>query len=262
MYEFQVAICDDQEVHIDHVCQYLAAYESETGNRLLIERYSSALQLVEVLKSGEKQYDIVLLDVDMPKMSGTNAAIAIREFDKETPICFITSFENYAYQAFQVEAMGYLVKPVKYTDFKRLMNRCIVQVQFLREKEIAKERFLSIKIERSELIIRLQDIVYIEKRRNKCVFHLVEQDITCYDTLAKVYERLNPQQFYYTHQGYIVNFDYILEVAPDKIYMNGGAEVPVSRRYYQKLRELHINKIKRLATERRAENQTERKNVL
>lgn len=259
MYEFKVAICDDEEVHIDHVCQYLAAYESETSNRLLIERYSSALALLEVLENGEQPYDVILLDVDMPKMSGMDAALAIRDFDRETPICFITSYDNYAYNAFQVEAMGYLVKPVKYTDFKRLMNRCVVQVQFLRERETAEERFLSIKVERSEQIISLQEIVYIEKRRNKCIFHLVEQDVTCYDTLANVYERLNPQQFYFTHQGYIVNFDHILEVAPDRVYVDGGAEIPVSRRYYQNLRELHINKIKRMGAERRAQLKGQKK---
>lgn len=145
--------------------------------------------------------------------------------------------------------MGYLVKPVKYTDFKLLMNRCIVQVQFLRERETAEERFLSIKVERSERIISLQKIVYIEERRNKCIVHLVEQGVICYDTLANVYERLNSQQLYYTHQGHSVNFNHILEVALDKVYMNGGKEVPVSRRYYQKLRELHINKINRMGSE-------------
>ena len=253
MHEFRLAICDDEEVHIDRICQYLAAYESESGNKLLVERYSSARVLLEELRSGEKQYDILFLDVDMPDMQGTDAAIEIRNFDKETQICFITSYENYAYQAFKVDAIGYLVKPVAYADFRHMANRCIVQLQYIRDREAAEERFFCIKTERSERIIPLQSILYIEKKRNKCVFHLTDREVTSYDTLSKVYERLNPQQFYYTHQGYIVNFDHIKEVETDRIYLAGDLEIPVSRRYYPQLREMHINKMKRLLSERRAE---------
>lgn len=250
--EFRLAICDDEEVHIDHICQYLAAYESESENRLLVERYSSAKILLEALRSGERHYDILFLDVDMPDMQGTDAAMEIRKFDKDTPICFITSYENYAFQAFRVDAVGYLVKPVEYRDFKHMVDKCVVQIQYARDKEAAEERYFRIRTERGETVIPAQNIMYIEKKRNKCVFHLVEGEVTSYDTLYKVYERLNHQQFYYAHQGYIVNFARIREVAPDRIYLAGSLEIPVSRRYYKELQELHMNKIKRLLAERKA----------
>lgn len=251
--EFRVAICDDEEIHIDHMCQYLAAYESESQNKLIVERYSSAMFLLEVLRMGEKKYDILFLDVDMPDMQGTDAAMEIRKFDEDTPICFITSYENYAFQAFQVEAIGYLVKPVTYQDFKHLVNKCTVQIQYARDREAAEERYFSIRTERSETVILVQNIMYIEKKRNKCVFHLMDGEVTSYDTLSKVYERLNHAQFYYVHQGYIVNFSCIREVLSDRIYLAGDLEIPVSRRYYQELRELHMNKIKRLLAERKTE---------
>lgn len=251
--ELRLAICDDEESHIDHICQYLAAYESESGNKLVVERYFSARILLEELRGGEKQYDILFLDVDMPDMQGTDAALEIRKFDKNTLICFITSYENYAFQAFQVDAVGYLVKPVAYRDFRHMVDKCAVQIQYVRDKEAAEERYFRIRTERGETVIPAQNIMYIEKKRNKCVFHLVDGEVTSYDTLSKVYERLNHQQFYYTHQGYIVNFARIKEVAPNRIYLAGDLEIPVSRRYYKELRELHMNKIKRLLAERKAE---------
>lgn len=249
--EFRLAICDDEAIHIDNICQYLVAYESETENKIVVECYSDAKALVEGLRSGEKKFDMLFLDVDMPEMKGTDAAIAIREFDSDIVICFITSFENYAYQAFKVDAIGYLVKPVAYRDFKRMADKCTVQIQYARDTEEAGERYFCVKTERSETIITVQSIWYIEKKRNKCVFHLADREITSYDTLAKVYERLNPSQFYYTHQGYIVNFDCIQEVLPDRIYLPGNLEIPVSRKYYKGLREMHLNKLKRLMAERR-----------
>ena len=251
MREFRVAICDDEEIYIDQVCQYVAAYESESGNHLQIERYSSARVLVEALQSGEAAYDMLFLDVDMPDMQGTDAALAIREFDHDTVICFITSYENYAYQAFRVDAVGYLVKPVKYAEFKRMADRCIVQIQYTRDRQAAEERYFRIQTSRSETIVPTESILFIEKKRNTCVFHLEDREVTCYDTLSKVYERLNPEMFYYTHQGYIVNFDHIEEVASDRIYVEGGLEIPVSRRYYKTLHEMHMCKVKRLLAERR-----------
>lgn len=250
--EFRLAICDDEAVHIDRICQYLAAYESESGNKLVVERYSSAMTLLEALRGGEVKYDILFLDVDMPDMQGTDAAMEIRKFDEETLICFITSYENYAFQAFRVDAVGYLVKPVAYRDFKHMVDKCAVQIQYAREKEAAEERYFRIKTERGETVILAQKIMYIEKKRNKCVFHLVEGEVTSYDTLSRVYERLNHQLFYYAHQGYIVNFAHIKEVAPDRIYLTGDVEIPVSRRYYKELHELHMDKIKRLLAEKKA----------
>ncbi len=251
--EFRLAICDDEETHIEHICQYLAAYESESENRLFVERYSSARILLEEMRTGEKQFDILFLDVDMPDMQGTDAAMEIRKFDKDTLICFITSYENYAFQAFQVDAVGYLVKPVKYKDFKHMADKCAVLIQYARDKEAAEERYFRIRTERGETVIPAQNIMYIEKKRNKCVFHLVDGEVTSYDTLSKAYERLNHELFYYTHQGFIVNFARIKEVLPDRIYLAGDLEIPVSRRYYKELRELHMNKIKRLLAERKAE---------
>lgn len=251
--EFRLAMCDDEEIYIDHICQYLAAYESESENRLIVERYSSARTLLEKLESGEKQYDILFLDVDMPDMQGMDAALEIRKTDKHTPICFITSYENYAYRAFQVDAIGYLVKPVRYVDFKHMVNKCVVQIQYARDKETAEERYLCIRTAHGERVVPTQNIMYIEKKRNKCVFHLVDGEVTSYDTLSKVYEELNHRQFYFAHQGYIVNFAHIREVAQDRIYLVGDLEIPVSRRYQKELRELHMDKVKRLFAERRAE---------
>lgn len=252
MNEYRLAICDDEEVHIENIRQYLAAYESESGNHLVITSYASAIPLLKDLKDKEEKYDILFLDVDMPDMQGTDAAMEIRKFDKKTIICFITSYENYAYQAYQVDAVGYMVKPVTYASFKHTTDKIIVQIEYERDKEAAEDKYFSVKTERSQIIISVSNILYIEKRRNKCVFHLTDREVTCYDTLSNVYARLNPQRFYYVHQGYIVNFDHIKEVLPDKIYLSSDLEVPVSRKYYKEMRELHMNKLKRFQAEKRA----------
>ena len=81
--EFRLAVCDDEELYIDRICRHLEVYERESGNRLIVEPYSSAQALLEEFKGGEKQYDLLFLDVDMPKMKGTDAALLVRDHDQQ-----------------------------------------------------------------------------------------------------------------------------------------------------------------------------------
>ncbi len=250
---FYAAICDDEEIYINQICSYLAAYESESGNTLIIDRYSSARTLLRVMQEEKKQYDILFLDVDMPDMQGIDAAVEIRKFDTDSMICFVTSYEDYAYRAFKVDAAGYLLKPVKYKEFKQMADKCTIQIQYKKDRDAAEERYFHVVTAGNGIIIRTRDIMYIEKKRNQCLFHLREREISSYDTLAHVYEQLDHHLFHYSHQGYIVNLDYIDEVTPNCVYLQGILEVPVSRRYYKELREIHMDKVNRILAEYHAE---------
>ena len=99
-------------------------------------------------------------------------------------------------------------------------------------------------------MLDLQQVLYVEKSRNQCVIHMEESEVVCYETLKKLYERLDKSKFYFTHQGFIVNFDKIKEVKKDTVCFGAGREIPVSRRYQSELRERHMDKIRRLHRER------------
>lgn len=253
LHEFRLAVCDDEEIYIDHICRYLETYENESGNKIVVSRYVSGFHLLEDLRGGSRKYDILFLDVDMPVVQGIDVAMEVRKFDKDTPICFVTSYENYAFQAFQADATGYLVKPVKYAEFKRMIDKCTTQIQYTRERKEVKESYFCMRRGSGETMIPVSSIQYIEKKRNQCVFHLDSGEVTCYDTLASVYGKLDHNHFYYAHQGYIVNFDRMIEVQREKILLAEGAEIPMSRRYYKDLRKLHMEKVRKTLAERRGE---------
>lgn len=75
-----------------------------------------------------------------------------------------------------------------------------------------RKKISKIKSGYEDVLIDLQNVIYIEKRRNQCVFHKRDEEICCYEPLKNVYERLDNDVFMYTHQGYIANFNYIKEV--------------------------------------------------
>lgn len=249
MGKYRVAVCDDEKYYMEDVCKRIEEYEEETENEIRIDTYESILKLIDDMQKRKEKYDILFLDVEMAEMNGIDAAKKIREFEETVIICFITNYENYAYGAFTVDAEGYLVKPVKYIELRKLLSRCIMHIQYIREKQIAEQRFVEIKAGREIEVVDEYKILYIEKRRNQCIFHLLEGEVTSYDTLSHVYEKLDHAKFYYVHQGFIANFIHIKEVKAKTIFFGNNIEIPVSRKYAKTMREMHLNKLYRLRAE-------------
>ncbi len=249
MGSIQLALCDDEEYFIEVIRDYLITYENESGDELVATAYLSGAALIEALGKDGPQYDIFILDVDMPELKGTEAARRIRGLCPQAVICFITAFEEYAFEAYQAEALGYLKKPVPYKEFKRLLSRCVAQARRQEEDHKAQTRFLEVKTNQGSRFLLTDDIFYVEKRRNQCVFHMEDGEVFSYATLMDIYEKLDESRFYYVHQGYIVNFEKIREVKSNAVCLEKGVEVPVSRRYRAKLRQMHLNKIRALCKE-------------
>ncbi len=107
-----------------------------------------------------------------------------------------------------------------------------------------------LKISRNNRTINLEKVVYIEKRRNQCVFHLEDGEYICYETLSKIYERLDHDSFIYTHQGFIASFHHIKEVKRNAVCFGRGVEIPISRKYYEPVKAMHMDKIYRLRDEK------------
>jgi len=166
MYEYKLVVCDDQQCFIDDIKGYLKAYESESNNKIIVLEYLSGKDLLEDIKEQGLKQDIWFLDVDMPEKKGIDVAKEIKEVYPDAVICFITSYEDYAYEAYRTEALGYLVKPVKYQELRRMLNRCATQVQYQRNAVEAKKRFIEVKINRGTVLLDTDEILYIEKRKN------------------------------------------------------------------------------------------------
>lgn len=244
-----MAICDDEDFYIEDICGYLKAYMSEEEVGLHVEKYHSGLELLDAMREHGKCFDMIFLDVNMPVLNGMDTAIEIRKFDMNVNICFITSYRQYAFDAFQVNASGYCEKPVSYVKLRSMLNKCIREIRYIKDRKMAEETYLPILYGKEPIIVPVKKIIYIEKQRNKCVLHTIDGEITGYDTLANLYQKLNHEVFFFVHQGYIVNFNHIMEVRTRAVIVTGSLEVPISRKYYKEMRERHMDKIYRLRAE-------------
>lgn len=254
MESIRIALCDDEAFYREELEKLISVYGNEYETEVAIECFDNMKELSRLICEGQKQYDILFLDVEMPECSGIEGAKQIREYDKDVVICFVTSHDKYALSAFEVDALGYVVKPVKYVDIKRQMEKAKILVYYKKDAAEAEKRYIKVSSNKEDIIIDMEKVIYIEKRRNRCVFHLYDSEIVCYDTLKKVYEKIDRQKFLFTHQGFIANFDYIMEVKKNAVCFGHNLEIPISRKYYNEVREKHLNKIYLLRSSKNKES--------
>ncbi len=243
MKKMLIAVCDDEEYFLEEIYNLVIAAANENGLDVKVDKYSDIELLSEQIVSNGEQYDLLFLDIDMPKMSGLDAAYQLTQKGYEGTFCFVTSKVQYALEAFNVEAIGYLVKPAQYVNVKRMLEKAMIQIRYTYDRKEAEKRYIDITYRNEKITVDTENILYLEKRRNQCVIHLEDRELVCYEPLKQLYARMDQNKFCYAHQGFVVNFDKIIDVLPAVIVLGEGREIPVSRKYQPGLRERHMRKI-------------------
>ncbi len=167
-------------------------------------------------------YDIVLFDIDMPGMSGLEAAKKFREIDRHAIIMFITNMAQYAIRGYEVEALDFIVKPVNKYDFAMKMRRAISRTA----KRL--DDVVEIKVGRDIRTVGISSVRYLEVSGHYCVWHTVGGDYMEYDTLINAEKKINRSFFARCNRCYLVNMKYIDEIKRDSVVVDGD-ELSISR---------------------------------
>ena len=128
----RVAVVDDERVMTDQIASYLSRFSQENGIQLDAQLYEDP---VAFLESYEQDMDLVLLDVEMPRMDGITLAKEIRKIDTHVMLMFITNMAQYALNGYEVEAVDYVIKPIGYQDFAMKMKKVLRYLGRHREKK-------------------------------------------------------------------------------------------------------------------------------
>ncbi len=198
--------------------------------------------------------DLVYLDIQMPEKSGFQV---IEEIGAEhmPPVIFVTAYDQYAVQAFDVSALDYLLKPFDEDRFAAITDRAKSRVK-ARSKAIASEELLQLLrewkrqpqyLERIALnendrltLLKVEEIDWLSAEKNYVRIHKGKSSWTIRDTLNNLEGQLDPKQFVRIHRSTIVNFDKIRQIerlfhGGYRVVMNGGTQLTVSRRYRDRI---------------------------
>lgn len=227
----KIAVCDDEK----NVRAYISSLVKKQNTECEITEYASADDYL----SGNQDHDIIFLDIEMKNSTSDNGdtdkngmwlAKEIRSRDKEKQpiIIFVTGYEEYVYDAFDVDALQYLIKPVDTQKFAQVFDRAVKQVSAEQERQ---KKTLVITLGDTGKAIAWSDIYYLESRNHKVVVYTKEGELEYYARLEDLETELQGQ-FYRIHRGYLVNLSYVDEYDKTEIRMANGDKLLLSRRKY------------------------------
>lgn len=217
---YHIAIVEDEKEFREQLKEYLKQYEEE--NQVLF-RISVFEDGTEILENYKNDYDIILLDIEMPKMNGMDAAEKIREMDEDVVLMFITNIAQYAIHGYSVGALDFVMKPITYYTFSMKMKRVLKRVQKKASKSLVLNLPDGIKT------IDIKRIYYVEVQNRMLHYHTDEGDIVVRGTLQSAEEILKPYPFFKCNHWYIVNLMHVTEVNKH-IARVGPYMVEISRR--------------------------------
>jgi two-component system response regulator LytT len=215
----RIAICDDSQSdsaqleHLCRACKGVCDMEISTFT-------DSDLFLSECQK---KPYDIVFLDVEMPAKNGIDIGKQIRRADDKVVIIFFTSYPEYAIDAYDCEAFGYLLKPISCEKLEDTLGRAIHKLSLSRQ-------YHTVKIHNVVRRIPISDIYYVEYCRKHIIYHTRDESIETTGRFSDVLNELDKYGFYQVHQGYIVNFDKVYDFDGYNVILDDKRSVMISVR--------------------------------
>ena len=213
-----IAVVDDEKAIREHVCALIE--EQQPGS--VIEAYATG---EELLASG-KRFDIVFLDIQMDGMNGIEAARELRERQEDTVLIFITGVKEYVFDALDLYAFHYLLKPIDEGKFAEVLQRAAGEAKKKKEKKCLFIRTKNLTLDQS-------DILYIESRAKKLEIHTTGADkaIEIYAAMDELEGQLG-EDFYRCHRAYIVNMAQITEYDNESITLTNGDKVYLAKKKY------------------------------
>jgi DNA-binding LytR/AlgR family response regulator len=218
---FKVLIVEDYPDEADALREALERY----ATRHNLEFRVTWSETATALASGNRTFDLVFLDIELPGMSGMDAATLMRSYDSSTPIIFTTSLSQYAARSYEVDAAGFIVKPVTYPKLEMCMDKVIGRLRSGAEKRLVFNVAGGIRV------LDANDIRYVELQRHDLIFHLGEQEpLKLRGTIREIMDRAGEDgPLIQISSGCLVNMDFIRLIKGSDIQMADGTTLALSR---------------------------------
>lgn len=222
----RIAVCDDEKEIRDMFAEKI--------KRLCPEAELALYQSGEELLLADKLPDIVLLDICLPGRDGMETAAELRKKSRESVIIFVSALEDYVFQAFDVGAFHYLVKPFDDRKFEEVLRHAVEQAEDRRRGEPAGGRkgksSLVITAGGKHIAVNPADIVYAEVYDRKVIIHTLDSDIEYYGKMKEL-EKMAGEEFYRPHRAYLVNFNFIRKYDASTIWLERGQALMAKQNY-------------------------------
>jgi len=216
-----------------HAMEGIKSYISSLSNLELVASYMDSLQALKEIGTGEN-VDIIFMDVDMPKISGVELAKAIRH--KTDKLIFTTAHSKYAFEAFEINASAYLLKPYTFALFAQTITRFYPAIAVSPPPSVKQEAgyfFVRNKNEGNSLVkIRHADLVAVESLQNYIRIYTVTESVVTYISISEIKVILQDYpDFMQVHRSFIISKDHIEKIDGNTLKMSNGLVINIGNSY-------------------------------
>ncbi len=232
-----IAICDDQQDQIKKIREASEKYFATKNETVSYQAFDNASAFVDAIDQGAL-FDIVLLDVCMPGLLGTEVARELRSHHSRAEIIFLTTSDEFAVDAFEVKATDYILKPFTQSQFNKAMDRAL---SFIRQRNSAKVIFRlvggGVRVE------EIANILYFESHGHVLQVYLADGSTLntrkSSQEMKEYLDKVAPGQFASPNKGYLVNLGAIHLIKAEYVEL-AGHQIPLGKRKYRDFQELYF----------------------
>lgn len=216
-------IIDDEPIAI----RVIQSYVEKLDDIKVLGAFTNALDALKILHA--QTVDLLFLDIQMP---GINGMEFFRSIKHPPQVVFTTAFRNYAADAFDLDALDYLLKPIPFDRFLKAINKFLDQkaAETTQENKTDDERFIVVKSDKRNHKLKVSEILYIESLDDYIKIHLQNRSLVCYLRLNAIEEQLNNSDFTRVHRSFLVNIKHVSAFTHYQVEV-AGKRIPVGRKY-------------------------------
>ncbi|MCI9031945.1 MAG: response regulator transcription factor [Clostridia bacterium] len=216
----RIAIVEDEEKEIACLISGIKSFFEETGGEHICSVFSNGLEFLDAYRG---DFDVVFMDIEMPRLDGYKTSQKLREKDPDVQIVFVTNLSQYAVRGYEVDAVGFIVKPVTNYALKTNLRKAIAAISRKQSVNILASTRNGIKVMPSD------SIIYVEVMKHTVVWHTENGDVSVRGVLKDVEKQLDGLNFSRCNNYLLINLKFVSSFKDDVVCLKGGEELPVSR---------------------------------
>jgi len=214
----KIAVCDDENHQRTELVVMIKKALQLKNTQYFIYQYENGEELLQ----SNLEINLFFLDIKMNKLTGIETAKKIREVNEKAIIIFITALKEYVFDAFDVRAFHYILKPISEEKLRSVLYSALLQLEGI-------EKFIIAKTIRECTKIFTKDILYVEAQLRKVVIHTTYDIIEYYNKLSDMEDDLKEYNFFRCHKSYLVNLKYIKSYDNTFITLKNGEKIYISK---------------------------------
>lgn len=218
-----IAVCDDEAIECANMARKIKDILEEMKIPCIVRTFFHGKELLQALES----FDIVFLDIIMDELDGMKTAQIFREKASDKILIFVSSSRKYVFEAYDVEAFWYMLKPVDDGKLKRVLQKAV------RKTESHAQEFILVSRERQKRKLFLDDIYYFEIKGRIVDVHGTEGIFTYYERIGALEDKLREKGFFRCHKSYLVNLKYVDGYNRQEVILENGETIVIAKRRYE-----------------------------